>query len=201
MVPVGRTLVERAVATAMRSPFGAGPAPFRSTERAGEVDTVYLGAIRTADLRSAGGFRHLPSGVAEDADLAARIRGDGGTVILDPAIRSEYRPRGSFRRLWRQFLRYGRGKAEMLLRDGRLPSWRPLAPVGLVLALGAVIVAAVVTRSIAVAAVPLGAWIAATVVLVRGGLLAPFAAATMHLSYGIGFLSALIRRRTTVRGS
>ena len=126
MIPIGSTARERAIAAAMTSPVAVGRSAYRRDGAAGEADTVYLGAFATATLRTFGGYRHLPSGVAEDTDLAYRIRKAGGRIVLDPAIRSTYRPRSSFRGLWRQFRRYGQGKAEMLYLNRRFPS-RPWA--------------------------------------------------------------------------
>jgi glycosyltransferase involved in cell wall biosynthesis len=195
MLPEGSTPMERAVAAAMTSPVAVGGAAFRRRGAAGAVDTVYLGACETETLRRHGGYRHLPSGVAEDADLAYRIRKAGGRVWLDPAIRSTYRPRSTLGALWRQFRRYGIGKAEMLYLNGEFPSWRPMAPLLLIAAL-------IGGTALGVAGVswwPLlgivAAWIAALGVGAIGaenpGRTAA-AIATMHSGYGIGLATGLL---------
>ena len=54
--PVGATGLERAIAAALASPFGGGPARFRGSQRDGPADTVYLGVFDRAALDSVGGF-------------------------------------------------------------------------------------------------------------------------------------------------
>jgi len=206
LVPEGRTRGERAVALAMRSPLAVGPARFHHARRREEVDTVYLGAWRREDLLGLGGFRALPSGAGEDADLSWRIRRAGGRILLDPAIRSTYRPRGSVAAVARQHWRYGLAKAEMLWVNGALPSPRPLAPAALVTALGAGLGAAAAGRTRLPLLRVAASWAAVlAAVAVRPGRPAPLAAevaadtAAMHLSYGAGLLWGLVRGPGPVR--
>ncbi len=194
--PVGRTPTGRAVAAAMRSPLAIGPARFHHAERRETVDTVYLGAFRRDDLLAHGGFRSLPSGVAEDADLYWRWRRAGRSVLLDPSIRSTYRSRETLRAFARQNWRYGRGKAEMLWVNGSLPSWRPLAPLTLVAGLAGCTLLASRGRPRPLAAL-LTTWSALlTAAAARAD--APrarvvLAVALMHLTYGAGLTYGLLR--------
>lgn len=189
--PVGTTRFGKAVAAAMRSRLGIGPGAFHHAERRQEVDTVYLGAFRRSEFLELGGMRALPSGVAEDADLYFRWRQRGGVIIVDPSIRSTYLPRQTPGALWRQFFRYGRGKADMLRVNRRWPSWRPLAPLLLVLGLA---------TGLAIGPLvgwwPLGglasSWMVVLIIAGRGRLLVMVAAAIMHLSYGFGLLRGLL---------
>lgn len=203
MAPEGTTPFGRAVAFAMTTPLTIGTGKFHyATERA-EVDTVYLGAFPKSDFLAVGGLRTFPSGVAEDADFYYRWRRSGRTVVVDPSIRSTYRPRQSPGRLFSQYFRYGEGKAEMLFVNRRLPSWRPLAPLALVSAL-------VVGSGLGVAlglwwplAVLVGAWLALLALSsLRAGRLAPLvvvAAAIMHVAYGLGMVLGLLRGRRARR--
>ena len=88
MNPVGRTAFGRAIAAAMKSPLTMGSGRFHHSTDREEVDTVYLGAFRKDDFESLGGFRALPSGSSEDADFYYRWRTAGGTIHIDPSIRS-----------------------------------------------------------------------------------------------------------------
>ncbi len=202
MNPVGANRFGRGVAAAMNSPLTMGPARFHHAEEPETVDTVYLGAFRRDDFLATGGFRSFPSGAAEDADFYHRWRAAGRTVVVDPAIVSRYTPRDRPGRLWRQYLAYGRGKAEMLWANGRFPSWRPLAPLALIVALGAGVVLAAFGRPWLLAAVVtawagLVGWVAATG---DGPPVETFlAAAIMHLAYGIGLIGGLLRGPTPVR--
>lgn len=203
--PVGAGRTGRAVAAAMRSPLGIGPGRFHHAEAPELVDTVYLGAFRRADFLAHGGFRTLPSGVAEDADFYWRWRQAGRTVAFDPLIRSTYTPRPTLRAFARQNWRYGVGKAEMLWLNGRLPSWRPLAPLGLVAGLlGGALLAATGRR--APLAGLLTAWggVVGTVAMRAAaqdpgtGPRTAAAVAAMHLGYGAGLTHGLLRGPTTL---
>ncbi len=202
MNPVGANRFGRGVAAAMNSPLTMGPARFHHAEEPETVDTVYLGAFRRRDFLAAGGFRSFPSGAAEDADFYHRWRAAGRTVVVDPAIVSRYTPRDRPGRLWRQYLAYGRGKAEMLWANGRFPSWRPLAPLALILALIAGVVLAAAGRpwplaAVVTAWVALVGWVAATG---DGPPMDTFlAAAIMHLAYGVGLVGGLLRGPAPVR--
>jgi len=198
MRPVGRTGFGKAVAAAMRSRF-VSPARFHQSRRRSEVDTVYLGSFRRDEYLALGGLRSFPSGSSEDADFYFRWRKSGRRVLLDPDVRSTYRPRERVGSLWRQYFRYGQGKTEMLYANGRLPSWRPLAPLALVMGLGGTGGLAVFKRTVAPFGVMAATW---GVVLVGVGVRAdgpalPVAGATalMHLGYGLGTVWGLLRGR------
>ena len=198
MIPQAPSLFGQAVARVMQTPLGIGPGAFHHEGPRRPVDTVYLGTFRRETFLSLGGMRTFPSRVAEDADFYWRLRLTGGLVILDPSIRSTYRPRETWPSLTRQFIRYGRGKADMLFVNGVWPSWRPFAPLALVLGLvfGLVLgFAGVWWPLIALT----GLWLAALVVASRGRPLDLVVAATMHLSYGWGLLSGLFRSPARVR--
>lgn len=198
MIPRSRHPIGRAVVSAMAMPWAVGPARYRHQQHASLVDTVYLGAFRKVDFERLGGYRNLP-GVAEDADLYFRWRRQGATVLLDPSIQSDYRPRTSWRALSRQYFRYGWGKADMAWANGVLPSLRPLAPLALVVGLGGSAVLAAIGPTW-----PLGLLVAAwaTVLLVVGvmagdglahRLRTAAATALMQTSYGLGLLVGLAR--------
>ena len=200
MRPHGEAPFDRAVASVMVNPWVVGPAPYRQSGQRGEADTVYLGAMwrdALAELRFCG----FPSGVAEDADLAFRIRSRGGRVILDPAIRSRYRPRSTPGRLWKQFYRYGRGKTEMLYHHRRLPSPRPLAPLALVAGLAASVVIAAALDGWWIPPVVFGTWLAYVAAVTRGRPRSLVAAAIIQLSNGVGLAVGMVAglRPTTPR--
>ena len=179
-----------------------GPGRFHHSVTREEVDTVYLGAMRREQFEAIGGFRQFPSGTSEDADFYFRWRREGGKVFVDPSIVSEYAPRDDPGALWRQYLRYGMGKAEMLWRNGTLPSWRPLAPLGLVVGLLLLTVVGLVTQVWFPLSVLTGLWLLLLIwVALRSDESAPgvfAAAAIMHLGYGVGVLWGLVRGRALV---
>lgn len=204
-VASGESAVARATVAAMSLPIAVGTARFRHAIEVTEADTVYLGAFRKSDFERLGGYRHLPGGVAEDADLYFRWRAQGAKVILDPAIRSSYRPRESWAGLAQQYFRYGIGKAEMLYLNGRLPSWRPLAPLLLVggLSVGTLLAA---TGRWWLLAPTLTAWAGALLfaaMATPGNLLhrlrTLLAVGVIHTTYGSGLVAGLLRGPARVR--
>ena len=195
MRPHGESPLGAAIAYAMTSGLAIGPGRFHHVGPAADVDTVYLGSFRRDDFLAAGGYRALPSGAAEDTDLYRRWRDAGHRVRLDPSIRSTYRPRHRWGALWRQYYAWGKAKAELLWANGRWPSWRPLAPLGLVGGLAATALLAPLTPW--PLWILLGSWaVVLTGAAIGAGRLAPLvfgAAATMQLSYGIGLVFGLLR--------
>lgn len=107
MAAEGRGLFERAVAAAMRSPLGVGPARFHTGGKAGEVETVYLGSFRKEALLAIGGFDEKFTR-AQDWELNYRLRSNGGKIYFDPKMAVKYRPRRSIKALAKQYFEYGR---------------------------------------------------------------------------------------------
>ena len=197
--------VAAAIAAAMTSKVASGPAPYRHSDSILAVDTVYLGTFRRSDFLAMGGFRLLPSGAAEDADLYYRWRERGRTVLFNPAIRSQYHPRTSWRQLARQYWKYGVAKADMRMLHGEFPHKRPYLPVALVVALGLGLALGFITGLWWPLLLVTSAWLVAlgsVVVTVAGSptvrLGAAFAAAIMHVGYGGGLLVGLFRGRSRV---
>lgn len=197
-VASGRGSFGRAVAQAMGTPLAVGPARFRHAVERGEADSVYLGAVRKSDWERLGGWRTLPSRVAEDADLYFRWKAEGARILVEPRIASSYFPRETVWGLWGQFFRYGLGKADMLYVNGRWPSWRPAAPLALVVGLLTTLVLAFTWSPWPLAALAL-LWLGALGVAARGRPLVIVAAAVMHLAYGVGLMRGLLRWPPSVR--
>lgn len=184
-----------AIAAAMNARLGHGGASYRSGDRGGPVDTVYLGAFRADVLHALGGYDERFT-TNQDAELNERIRRAGGTVWLDATLEVTYLPRTGLRALARQFRGYGRGRAMTARRHPGSLAARQLAAPTLVLALLAAL--AVLPWTI----VPLGLWTAGYgSLLVLGTLLeggdarrrlpgTVAALVVMHLSWGSGYLAA-----------
>jgi glycosyltransferase involved in cell wall biosynthesis len=201
MRPTGNTPFGRAVARAYRSKVGIGPAPFHHSEENVEADTVYLGTMARETFLDHGGLRTMPSGVAEDADFYYRLRKHGGRVLVVPAIRSTYRPREIPSALWRQFFRYGLGKADMLFINGEFPSWRPLAPMALVVGVIAGLVGGLAAGVWFPLVALLALWLVVVLVAAGGSPLGVAAIAIMHSAYGVGLIRGLLRFPATVRAA
>jgi hypothetical protein len=141
MTGVGATPFGAAVALATATPFGAGGAAFRQGG-AGPVDTVYLGAWPRAVFDRVGLFDE-DLARNQDYELCERIRRVGGTVWLDPAIRTVTETRGTPAALARQYFAYGQGRAGTLARHPGSLRARQALPAGFVAGLAALALGAV----------------------------------------------------------
>lgn len=191
-IPIGTTRWERAISAAMSSPFGAGDASYRIGGVAGPTDTVYLGVFRRTVLTRLGGYDE--SFIRnQDYELNHRIRESGGVVWFDPELKVAYHPRGSLADLARQYFQYGLWKRKFSRRHPGSLRWRQLAPPTAVIGLVVTLLASIWLRPLWL--VP-AAYLASLVVIglaqIRriglAGLGVPPALATMHLSWGLGFL-------------
>lgn len=208
MVPVGSTPFEVAAARAMSSRIGLGSAPFHVGGAEGPAASVYLGVFRRSVLEAAGGFDETYSR-AQDWELNHRIRAAGGVVWFDPRLRVDYRPRPNLARVARQFHQSGIWRWQIVRTYPETVSGRylaaPAATLGLLLAgvglLGASVGVLAPGVVVAVVAVPVTylVVIAVGAAATRRGLDRRASAwylpvlATMHLSWGAGFLRAAAR--------
>jgi GT2 family glycosyltransferase len=199
---VGEGAIGRGIAAAMSSPFGVGNAKFRYADSEGDVDTVPFGCYHRRVWEVVGRFDETVDGADEDS-YNARLIEAGGRIVLVPEIRSTYYPRQTLKALAKQYWEYGAAKGTLLSR-GRPLQPRHFAPAAMVTG-GPLLY--VVGRFWGPARWFLRGLAAAYVV---GGVLTsretsrrhganPFvtfaAMATMHASYGAGFVLGAWRER------
>ena len=194
-LPLGVGDWSRRIATAMGSRLGIGGAAFRRpiTDEI-ETDTAFTGILRRETLEDVGGWDEEAI-TNEDGELAARIRARGGRIVCVPEMAAECITRDSLPGLAKQYYRYGRGRVRTLrLHPGTMRPSHALPP-ALVLVTAAMTGPRRVARPSRWA---FGGYLAALVVeAVRmsasgaGGeaRFAPLVLATMHLSWGAGFLA------------
>ena len=190
----------RGEAPAGEVPFVSVVIPMRNEER-------HVGAcLRSLAAQDYPGdrFEVIVVDGGEDDEFHFRLLDAGGRVLLTPSIRSTYYARRTFWELARQYFGYGQAKVVVLTRHPRRTRLRQLVPSAFVLAaLASVVVAFFGGLLVLPLAVLAGAYVAASVgaslvVARRHGwrhlLRLPPAFAGMHLAYGLGFLSGLLRR-------
>ena len=169
IVAEGRTPTERAVACAMDSPFGGigfyrlysddgdllerlagafGMRWARDGQPAGRADsnTTTFGAFRPEAFSRLGLFDESLRRNQDD-EFTLRVRLAGGRIVLDPAIRVHYTPRGSLKRVFRQYYEYGLWKVPVMRKHRQLVSPRSLAPLVFVSTLVALAPTAVFSRA------------------------------------------------------
>jgi succinoglycan biosynthesis protein ExoA len=194
MAAEGVSLFERAVARAMRSPLGVGASRFHTGGGAGESDTVYLGCFRKEALLAVGGFDERFTR-AQDWELNFRLRQSGGVVYFDPRLKVTYRPRSTVKALAKQYFEYGRWRRVVSRRHQGSINYRYLAPpftvaaTSLSLIAGALFGPLFLIPALVYSVFILGASI--TIGKSMGEILClPTILLTMHISWGLGFLTS-----------
>ncbi|MCP4307357.1 MAG: glycosyltransferase family 2 protein [bacterium] len=193
---IGINPMQRAIAYAMSSPIGVGNSRFHYGGEPGPVDTVYLGVFRRDTLIAVGLFDESLTR-NQDYELNIRLRDNGGIVWFDPRLRVVYRPRRSLRSLWTQYFQYGTWKRRVLRMHPESTKLRQLIPPLFVMGLGVSAILAFTPLRWLAGIVPglytamLGATTIIQLIKTRdlAAILSPAAIATMHLSWGVGFLS------------
>jgi glycosyltransferase involved in cell wall biosynthesis len=127
MAAEGVTNFEIAVSRAMRSALGVGASRFHTGGKAGEVDTVYLGAFRREAINAVGGFDERYTR-AQDWELNHRLRKNGGKIYFDPRLQVTYRPRPNLKKLAKQYFQYGRWRRVVSRSHPGTVNLRYLAP-------------------------------------------------------------------------
>jgi glycosyltransferase involved in cell wall biosynthesis len=207
MAAEGVTPFEQAVARAMTTTLGVGGAPFHVGGEEGEAPTVYLGAFRREALARVGGYDESMVR-AQDWEMNHRIRSTGGLVWFTPRMQVTYRPRPTVRALATQYRDYGRWRRVVMRRHPETVSFpgaaRYLAPPAAVVGVAAGTAAGIVGTLGGPAWLKVG-WAApagyaalvvgGAAVLGRGLPVAsrawlPVVYATMHGSWGYGFLTS-----------
>ncbi len=211
MAAQGVTPFQQAVAWAMTSAFGVGAAKFHTGGLPGPVDTVYLGVYRRAAIERVGGYDETYQR-AEDWELNHRIRLAGGLIWFQPDLRVTYRPRASMGALAAQYFHYGRWRRVIARQHAGTINPRYLAPPAAVLLMllgtlaglaglaglasgAAGLWPALAACGLAIPVLYLTAVVGATVGAVRRlrprvAARLPAALTTMHLAWGLGFLTS-----------
>jgi len=203
--PGGQDWLARGIAVAAAHPLAAGDARYRlGGNQPGAVDTVPFGSFRRELVEKIGYFNESLL-TNEDYEFNVRVRRSGGKVWIDPEIRTRYFARASLAGLAQQYWRYGYWKARMLLRNPGAIRLRQVAPPLFVISLPILSITALLWKP--------AAWLLLTelaaymLALLASGIQSslkkrdaplimsvPLAIATMHLSWGSGFIWGLVPR-------
>ena len=198
-VPVGTTVLGKAIAWCMSSQFGVGNARFRFTRREEEVDSVYSMFLSRETLERLGGYDERVA-FDEDDEFNYRLRAAGGRIVVSPVLRARYFVRNSLRAVHRQMFCYGYWRRFTRVLHPRQVPPRVYAPPTLVVCLVASVplllsplwqLAFIVPFAYA-SFVILAAASAARKNGFYSALLVAVVLPCMHMSYGLGFLRALM---------
>jgi GT2 family glycosyltransferase len=194
MAAEGVSLFERSVARAMRSPLGVGASRFHTGGGAGESDTVYLGCFRKEALIAVGGFDERFTR-AQDWELNFRLRENGGVIYFDPRLTVTYRPRSTVKALAKQYFEYGRWRRVVSRRHQGTINYRYLAPPFTVVATSlSILLGAAVSSLFFIPALVYSVFILGASVMIGKSVgeivCLPTILLTMHISWGLGFLTS-----------
>lgn len=196
--PGAETWIAESISFAAAHPLGVGDAMYRLNAKAGAVDTVPFGSFRRELIQRIGAFDETLL-ANEDYEFNTRVRESGGVVWLDPSIRSVYFSRDTIGRLAAQYWRYGFWKFRMLKRYPRTLRWRQALPPAFVFVLIALIVLSLwfatarllFVMQFSIYFLILGLAGLRLAIKTRKGFHLwglPLAIATMHMTWGAGFL-------------
>lgn len=199
---VGTTPQGKAIAVALSSTFGVGNSVYHYGTKVQTVDHIPFGSYRTDLLKEMGGWdEELVAN--EDFELDYRLRKAGHELLFDPDISISWECRQSLVELWKQYRRYGKGKANVAELHPESLALRHLAAPALV-ALWAVALlpGPAKKRRRLLAFGPYAAALALATRKSRGslsrdaaGYALPAAFAAMHIGWGVGFWEQVIANR------
>jgi succinoglycan biosynthesis protein ExoA len=202
----GASAWQRAVAAARSSWLGHHPASFifSAAERFAPAHSVAVAYRRT--VFEAVGLFDERFDACEDVEFNHRVDRAGLRCLFTPRIRARYFPRGTPAGLFRQMVRYGRGRVRLLRKHPdtlSLPGFLPAALVagvvlGAALAFLSPVLAGAYALTLALYAAVVGLTSAGLAVRARDVRLLPWlplAFLTVHAGAGVGNLLELLAGR------
>ncbi len=205
MDAVGTNGFQAANAWVVDLPLGSGGSSHRGGTKSGYVDHGHHAAFDLEVFRSLGGYDENFSH-NEDAEYDHRVNAAGHKVYMYSEGRIEYMPRPTFRGVWKQYFKYGRGRAMNMKKHGTAPKLRQAIPIinlgiitaslvawGVLIATKTLFAFPLLTLLTALPIVYLGALLLVGIVgAVKlknlSGLHAGLALGAMHNAWALGFL-------------
>ncbi|MBI4722602.1 MAG: glycosyltransferase family 2 protein [Candidatus Stahlbacteria bacterium] len=197
------TYIADAIAFALSASFGVGNAYFRiGSEKPKEVDTVPFGCYKREVFDRIGLFDE-EFVVCQDDEFNYRLRKKGGKILLVPDIKSYYYARSTLIFLWRQYFRYGIWKVRVFQKHPHMMQVRQFIPGLFVFGLLFIISISIFISKFLwvlgfnVLTYLIGAFFFSSKIAKKYGWkylsFMPVVFATLHISYGSGFLIGLVK--------
>jgi glycosyltransferase involved in cell wall biosynthesis len=201
-LPGGNTIIAKAISLAMSSRFGVGNSYMRTgVKNARYVDTASVSGYKR-EVFDRIGFFDEELIRCQDDEFNYRLREARGKILLIPEIKSYYYARPTLNSLWLQYFRYGIWKVRVFQKHPRMMQIRQFVPSTFVLGMGGSLILSTFA--------PIFFWLFVAVILcyLAGSLffsfkiakqhswkyffVMPIVFATLHFSYGLGFLIGLL---------
>jgi succinoglycan biosynthesis protein ExoA len=122
------TLLQRAIALARASRLGHNPGSFIYADEGGFVPPQSVAVAYRRDVFGRVGYFDEAFDACEDVEFNHRLSAAGGRCYFAPQLAVHYHPRASLAGLVYQMLRYGRGRARLLLKHPNTFSVTVLVP-------------------------------------------------------------------------
>ena len=202
MRPIGDNYISTTISLSYRTSFGTGGGKFHNINYQGYADTVYLGAYKKNTFEKLGGWDEKIMDTDDD-DFNYRLRKAGGKIFLTPEIKSHYHVRGSLKKLWDQYFRYGYSQVSFIKKHRAFIS--PLNFIPSLFVLGVAISFLLsffynffgTTLFLVLISYFVFSFLISLKLSFRNGfkyfLLLPLTFLILHLSYGVGFLKGTIK--------
>jgi succinoglycan biosynthesis protein ExoA len=208
----GATRVQRAIAAARSSPLGHHPDSYIYSATEGYVPAHSVAVAYRRSVFERVGYFDERFDACEDVEFNHRLDQAGLRCFFTPAVTVRYHPRANLSGLFRQLVRYGRGRVRLLRKHPDTISARTLLPAFFVA--GCVVGAVAMWFSPTIAAIYLGA-LAIYSLLVIGAsctiairqreiamtAILPIVFLAIHMGAGTGILLELASQSTADRNS
>ncbi len=123
------TRMGRAIAAVRASWLGHGrDSLIYDMKFSGFVDPTTSGATYRREVFDLVGFYDERFDACEDCDFNLRVRKQGLRAYTDPRLAVYYEPRATWRGLWKQMIRYGRGRVRLMRKHPDYASAAQIAP-------------------------------------------------------------------------
>ena len=125
---IGKTLFQKAVAAAQNSKLGNGGSAHRLTGNSGRwIDHGHHALMRLEAFRAVGGYDESFA-YNEDAELDYRLTQAGRKIWLTGKTSPIYYPRSTPGELFNQYVRYGRGRVQTIIKHHAKLKLRQMLP-------------------------------------------------------------------------
>ncbi len=124
----GATALQRAIAAARSSWLGHHPASFIWSQEERLVPPQSVAVAYRREVFDKVGWFDEGFDACEDVEFNHRLAGAGLTCYFTPRVRVRYHPRDSLPKLFRQMVRYGRGRMRLLRKHPETLSPASLVP-------------------------------------------------------------------------
>jgi succinoglycan biosynthesis protein ExoA len=200
----GNNFFQDAVAHARATALGHGrDSTIYDTEFEGLVNPCSAGAMYRRTVFERVGYYDESFDAAEDVEFNYRVFKSGLVSYISPRLEIRYQPRASLGALWRQMVRYGRGRFRLIQKHHDAFSISQLVPAVFLLWLVVGVIASLVSRPLSlVFGVPLAIYVAVVLYFSLGMgrrhgvaylLVGPLIYPAIHLGLGAGFLAEALQ--------